>query len=143
MFPLNFKKKRAEYFLDCLANGKPISHDPEQPGWTINEMVQLAGACFFVMMTHGPILQVEYAKMQGKKYAQPANKEHAEAVDESVFNDLHAGIEFAGHLSQLVCDAEYDQTWEDFVQCAVTQSCATEIKKSMQPFTGLKEQDGK
>jgi hypothetical protein len=30
--------------LDYLLNGRPMLLDPEQPGWTIDEMLQLAGA---------------------------------------------------------------------------------------------------
>jgi len=47
MFPITFKKERATYLLDYLLNGQPMLHDPEQPGWTVDEMLPLAGACFF------------------------------------------------------------------------------------------------
>ena len=54
MYPATFRKERATYFLDYLLNGRPMLHDFEQPGWTVDEMLQLAGACFFAVAVHGP-----------------------------------------------------------------------------------------
>ena len=121
MFPLNFNKKRAEYYLRCLVEGKTI--EPEQADWTVNEMVGLAGACFFGLLSKGPLLRKAAADMQGKKLEPSEATEHQEAYDELVFNDLHSAIEFVGHLTMLVHDQEYDNNFEEFVQCCVTQEC--------------------
>jgi len=52
MLPISFNKDTALRFLDCLTNGKPI--EPEQPGWSVDDMLQLAGACFLALAVHGP-----------------------------------------------------------------------------------------
>jgi len=134
MFPLNFNKKRAEYYLRCLDEGKPI--EPEQTAWTVNEMVGLAGACFFGLLSHGPLLRKAAADMQGKKLEPSEATEHQEADDELVFNDLHAVIEFVGHLTMLVHDQEYDNNYEELVRCGVTQE--GQVKKKVVPIEGYK-----
>ena len=67
MFPITFKKDRSLYFLNCLQNGRPMLHDPEPPGWTVDEMLQLAGACFFAVAAHGPIRQAAAEQLQDRE----------------------------------------------------------------------------
>jgi len=134
MFPLNFNKKRAEYYLKCLDEGKTI--EPEQANWTVNEMVGLAGACFFGLLSHGPLLRKAAADMQGKKLEPPVATEHQEADDELVFNDLHSAIEFVSYLTRLVRDREYDNNFEEFVRCCVTQE--GQVTKNVVPIEGCK-----
>lgn len=135
MFPVNFRKERAEYYLRCLDEGKAI--EPEQAdGWTVDEMVGLAGACFFALLSHGPLLRKAAAKMLGKKLEPSETAEHKEADDQLVFNDLHDTIEFAGHLTMLVHDQEYDHNFEELVRCGVTQE--GEVKKTVVPIEGCK-----
>lgn len=119
MYPVNFKKERAEYFVDCLDKGLAISPDPDQGGWTKNEMVQLAGACFFVLMSQGPISDV-MAELSGFGRPEKKHPEHVEAEEELLLNDIHAAIEFAANLSMLAHDGGYDDAYEPFVQCGVT-----------------------
>jgi hypothetical protein len=138
MFPVNFKKERAEYFLQCLDSGDPISHDPDERGWTLNEMAQLAGACFFALLTHGPVLKKAAAEMKGEDYEPPDDAEHREAVDELIFNDVHAGIEFIASLTQFVQDGRYDDNYEEFVQCGASQVVEGEIHKQIGPVQGFK-----
>jgi len=138
MFPVNFKKERAEYFLSCLNTGELMEHDPEQPGWTVNEMLQLAGACFFAMLSHGPLLKVAMAEMRGTKYEPPDDHEHREALDEGLFNDVHAAVEFAAHMTQMVCDDEFDEAYEPFVRCGATQIVRGKIEKRLMPVEGFK-----
>ena len=45
MFPINFVKDRALRYMQALNKGEKIIAEGE--GWTVNEMVQLSGACFF------------------------------------------------------------------------------------------------
>ena len=133
MFPLTFKRERAERFLACLARSKAI--DAPQEGWTVNEMATLAGACFFAISTHGPILRKALAKRQGRDPGAPEHREHKEADGQLVYNDIHAAIEFAGHLTMLLHDGEYAQAFDDSVQCGVTMETAD---MTVQPLQGFK-----
>ena len=120
--------------MRCLAEGKTIK--PEQANWTVNEMVGLAGACFFCLLSHGPLLRKVAADMQGKKLEPSETTEHQEADDELVFNDLHSAIEFVSHLTMLVRDQEYDNNFEELVQCCVTQE--GQVTKRIVPIGGYK-----
>ncbi len=108
MYPITFKKERAAHFLDSLLTGRPMLHDPEQPGWTIDEMLQLAGACFFVVAAHGPIRRTP-TQLQDWQSKHP---EHKEAEIETLMHDLHGAMEFIAELTQLVYDGGYDERYE-------------------------------
>src|SRR5262245_38083433 len=97
---IKFDKARAEQVLDCLAHGKPIPPGSAR-GWTAHDMVALAGTCFLAAMSQGPALY------QHTDWSKVPN-EHREAVEETLFDDLHAAIEFYGQLSILVREKEYD-----------------------------------
>ncbi len=114
MFPLNFRKSTAEKFLECLAEGKPLGvvH-------TIDEMIGLAGACFFAIQSHGPLLRKVAAEAQGLPPPADQAAEHKEADDEMIRTDTLAAIEFAGYLTMLVKDGEYDDRCEETVGCLV------------------------
>ena len=135
MFPVNFNKERAEYYLRCLDEGRAI--EPEQAeGWSVDEMIGLAGACFFGLLSHGPLLRKAAADIQGKKLEPSETAEHKEADDQLVFNDLHGAIEFVGHLTMLVHDQEYDNNFEELVRYGVTQE--GQVKKTVVPIEGYK-----
>lgn len=104
---INFRKERAEQFLDCIEKGKPIENVR-----TVDDMLALAGACFFVAMSHGPIAksEIDWAKVP---------KEHREARDVQLFAEIHAAIEFYGQLTMLVKDDEYDAAFEPQVRAAM------------------------
>jgi hypothetical protein len=133
MFPLNSRKDRAVQFVQCLAEGTSIGRVQ-----TVDEMVALAGACFFALMSHGPILRRMAAQMQNQALPESQASEHAEADEEMVFNDLHAAIEFSAHLTMLVHDGGYDQQCEPVVQCLVTQD---DGQKRVLPVSGFKQGD--
>ena len=133
MFPLSFKREKAEYFLNCLAKSRAI--DPPQKGWTVDEMAVLAGACFFAISTHGPILRRALAKKQGRDPGVPEHREHKEADGQLVYNDIHAAIEFAGHLIMLLHDGGYEQAFDDSIQCGVTMETA---EMRVHPLQGFK-----
>jgi len=136
MFPVNFRKERAKYYLECLKNGKSIS--PEQPTeWTVTEMVGLAGACFFAISSHGPLLRTALAKRQGKASESSQTAEHREADGELILNDIHAAIEFIGQLTMLISDQKYDEAFENFVQVGVSQD--GQLERTVIPLTGCKE----
>lgn len=131
MFPITFEKKRAERFTQCLAEGNPIGAVR-----TVDEILALAGACFFFLFSHGPIFRRAAAEMQGQITETPKHPEHAEADDELVFNDIHAAIEFAGHLAMLIHDGEYDESYEQLIRCLVTET--SEVEKQLVPLSGFK-----
>ena len=134
MFAINFDKSRAEHFLKCLDSGPPIG-----TVHTIDEMLGLAGACFFALTSHGPILRREIAKMQGKEYAPPEHPEHLEADSEIVYKDVHTAIEFVAELTRDVRDGGYDERCEPTVKCFVQE---VDGKKQMSPIAGFKEYPG-
>jgi hypothetical protein len=134
MYPVNFRKERAEYLLDCLATGKPIA--PSQAGeWTIDDMMALAGACHFGAMSHGPIL----ATVMGIDTTK-LPKEYQEAHEETLFADLRAAIEFYGHLTMLVEDGQYDSEFEPCMVAAVRQT--GDVQSSVTVVQGHKSQRG-
>ena len=136
MFPVNFNKKKSEYYLDCIATGKNI--EPQDPaGWTVNEMASLGGAFFFGILSHGPLLQRAAAEMQSKIIETEEHPEHKEATDEMICNDIHAAFEFIGQLTMLIKDEVYDEAYEEYIQCGVTQSGDT--SKQLTPMIGFKE----
>lgn len=137
MFPVNFTKERAKYYLRCLDEGTTIEAE-QANGWTVDEMVGLAGACFFGLLSHGPLLRKAAADMQGRKLEPSETTEHQEADDELVINDIHAAIEFVGHLTTLVQDNEYDNSFEEIVRCGVTQE--GEVSRKVVPIQGYKSE---
>jgi hypothetical protein len=125
---VKFNKLRAQYLLKCLAAGNPIR--PEQEGWTGNDMLALAGACFFGAMSGGP------ASFWCREIPAHLAPEYREAEEATFFNDLHAAVEFYSHLTMLVQDGDYDNGYEADVKVLVTQHGA--VQKKVQPVTGVK-----
>ena len=139
MFPVNFKKARAEYFLDCLENGKAMTYDSEQGGWTISEMIGLAGACYFVIATHGPLWRKTILEAEGKILELSDVPEHAEADNELVLNDIRAALEWVAQLTQLVYDGGYDEPFEDSIKCGVSQDIQRDVERTVIPIQGFKQ----
>jgi hypothetical protein len=125
---IKFNKARAQYLLQCLAVGKPIQ--PQQAGWTGNDMLALAGACFFGAMSQGP------ASFWCREIPANLAPEYREAQEATFFNDLHAAVEFYGHLAMLVQDGAYDEGYEENVKALVTQE--GEVAKKVGPISGVK-----
>ena len=135
MFPVNFNKQKSQYYLDCIATGKNI--EPQDPaGWTVNEMASFGGACFCAILSHGPISKA-MAEMKGETLQEPEHPEHREADEELLFNDIHAAFEFIAQLTMLIKDEVYDETFEEHVQCGVSQEVNV-ISKQVAPITGFK-----
>jgi hypothetical protein len=125
---VKFNKARAQYLLKCLAAGNPIR--PEQQGWTGNDMLALAGACFFGAMSQGP------ASFWCREIPADLPPEYREAEEATFFDDLHAAVEFYGHLTMLVQDEAYDEGYDSTVKALVTQD--GDVHKTMHPVSGLK-----
>ncbi len=130
-FQLISKKQRAAHFTECLSEGKPIGSVR-----TVDEMLGSLAPVFFALLTHGPILRRKAVQMQNKSIDDSQPTEHAEADDELVFDDIHAAIEFVAHLTMLVHDGQYDETFEDSVQCLATQDGKS---KKVIPLVGFKQ----
>jgi len=111
MIGVNFDKATAGYFIDCLAEGRSIEHGP----WTIDDMVMLAGACFFAVRSHGP-WRDRIAKLVGGELPRDLHPELEEAVDETLTTDLHGAIEFCAELTMRIVDGEYDDLYKDHLQ---------------------------
>jgi len=141
MYPVTFKKNRAEYFLRCLKEGKRISHDPKESEWTRSEMLQLAGACFCWLLGGWLPPDEEDAGLLGRQPLERESLERLEAQDATCVLDLYAAIGFVGELNALIWDeeGEYDERCEDLIQCLVGQSCEVEIDKTMKPLRGFKK----
>ena len=135
MLPITFDKETALRYLDCLINGKRIEPDGEQPGWSVDDILQLAGACFFVVAVHGH----ERRRSMSKDRTGPQHAEYREAETESVMHDLHAAVEFAAQLTQLAYDGEYDDQYEPHIRCGV-QALNTRVETSVVPVEGFKGQ---
>ena len=111
--PFKFDKARATEFLDCLANGKTIPAVDNQ--WTKNDMLQLAGACYCVVFSQGPMMLP--GKNQGDVGRRPS--EYREAVQETLTADILGSIEFQGNLSFMVLDDEYDKAHPPVLKGAI------------------------
>jgi len=124
---VQFNKARAQYLLQCLAAGTPIQ--PANEGWTGNDMLALAGACFFGALSQGP------ASFWCRDIPENLHPEYQEAEEGVFFNDLHAAVEFYGHLTRLVKDGDYDYGHDPEVKALVTQE--GDVQKSVQPISGI------
>lgn len=125
---VKFNKARAQYLLQCLASGSPIQ--PEQEGWNGNDMLALAGACYFGALSQGP------ASFWPHDIPANLHPEYREAEEATFFNDLHAAVEFYGQLTMLVQDEVYDNGYDSTVKALVTQE--GDVHKSVQPISGIK-----
>jgi len=147
MMLVRFKKERAEYFLRCLNNGQPMTRDCPEPGWTIEEMMQLAGACFYAICCHGP--EMKFAGMEPqdgvdedellKRCEPPADPEHREAWARSLLNDFHAAVEVVGKLTSLVHQGEYDKDYEASMMFRAGQIVDGQINTEVVPLEGFKQ----
>jgi hypothetical protein len=130
--PVLFDRSKTERFLDCLANGKPI-RPPSGSGWTVHDVLALAGACRFVASTHEPSI---YLTPPLQPTLPGSDPEHAGAVEESFGADLDATIGWYSHVSRMVQDGEYDQRFEPRHQALV--SAPEVVKRRVRIVSGKK-----
>jgi hypothetical protein len=130
--PVLFDKSKTERFLDYLASGKPIG-PPGGSGWTVHDVLALAGACRFVASTHEPSLYLSPAVQPALPEGHP---EHAGPVEESFGADLDATIAWYSHASRMVHDGEYDRRFEPRHQALV--SAPEVVKRRVQIVSGKK-----
>ena len=130
MIGINFDKATAEHFVSCLADGGPIAHSGP---WTADDMLTLAGACFFGVMSQGPFLQ-KVAQMMGKEVPEQ-HPEHAEASEEQFLADIHGAVEFLAELTMRVRDGEFDERYTSPVRALLDGA-----SHSIQPIEGFRQQ---
>jgi len=99
---INFDKAKSERLLQALGKGKPISGIE-----SVDDILALAGACFFMAMSLGPELQkaVDWSKVADE---QQPNEE----TEDNFVPEIHAAIEYYAQLSLLVADGEYDDHFD-------------------------------
>jgi len=121
---IEFDKAKAQRFLDALEKGKPI-HGAE----SVQEMLMLAGACFFTAMGQGPELQkaVDWSKLNRKR-----NEDQ-----DTFIADLHAAIEYYAQLTMLLAAGEYDQSFESRHYAIVLVEHG---KKTVVPVSGMHDE---
>lgn len=114
---IHFGRERATELVSALVEGRDIPAPPH--GWNTLELINAAGACFFVALTHGP-----------KRLTESGGYEpDTDATDQDWFDDLHAAIEFVSELAMKVTDGEYDSQWGSTVSAIVNgRGGARELK---------------
>jgi hypothetical protein len=123
---INFSSERAELMLDALANGKPIL--PGNAGWSVNDMLALAGACHFAAMSHGPVM------MDGRKFGDMTG-ERREAASETFEADLSAAVQFYSQMTMNVKDGQYNDNFEPTLTGVIF---ADEEGLHFNPFSGVR-----
>ena len=130
---VKFNKQKAQYYLECLKNGRAIA--PGDGNWTGNEMLAVAGACFFGAMSQGT------QSFWLKELPDTMHAEHREAAEEKFDHDLHAAVAFYGQLTKLVEYESFDEQFAPEVMALVSQQGDTEL--SVFPVKGVKGQPDK
>lgn len=112
MLTFGFDKSRAEYFIECLENGKRIDPrtDTGPTGkWTRHDLLQLAGACMFMYLQgqrSGLMNAIASGAWDG------THGEYKEAISQTAIQD----VEDAARLcSELTADMElgtYDKQYK-------------------------------
>lgn len=130
---VKFNKQKAQYYLECLKNGRAIA--PSDGGWTGNEMLAVAGACFYGAWSQGA------QSFWLRELPDEMHAEHREAAEEKFDHDLHAAVALYCHLTMLVKDESFDEQFAPEVMALVSQQGDT--KKSVLPLKGVKGQPDK
>jgi hypothetical protein len=123
---INFDKAKAEQYLEGLTNGKPIS-DVQ----SVDDILALAGACFFMAMSQGPALH------QGVDWSRLTAGEPTEQSEDTFIQDIHAAIEYYAQLVLLVAGGEYDDNFEARHRAIVMLENG---KKTVVPIEGMHEE---
>jgi hypothetical protein len=118
MYAIDFRKERQQEILSAIENGTPIPA-PRESGWNRYEMLQVAGAMYAAIWSHGPVSAAE-AKLgdlaKYKHYIDTLTAEHPDATEEALTRDVHNAIELCGTLTFMIMKNEYDQYNEPHVQ---------------------------
>jgi hypothetical protein len=132
--PTTFRKSRAQYLINCFENGLAINHDPEQPDWTRDEIIQLAGAVFAVLYNMNPLEPCN-------RHSEERPRELVEADNVTLCNEIFGAIEFAGFLTSFVRLGEYDECYDDVVKFVSTWEYEGIIKRYNMPLSGWRRRE--
>jgi hypothetical protein len=132
MIAFAFEKATALSFAKSLAEGLPLQH--EGP-WSSNDMLTLAGACFFGVFSQGPTID-KIAKQLGQE-APERNPEQAGASQHEFIADIHGAIGFISELVMRVYDGDYDEDYEPTVHAIVNGA-----EHTVAPMKGFKDHPG-
>ena len=140
MLHIGFDKKRALAMLEGLRNGKPLL-PAESDGWTIQEMIELSGACLYCVTEHFDLVKASMAMSAGRTYRTPQLQEHIEA--EAM--DVRKNSELAAHVvMELLAHAifgGYDDRCEDNIELVI--DCFQEDpREQVQVVAGMKDPAG-
>lgn len=124
---VKFNKDRAQNLLKSFHTGTPIN--PPTDGWTGNDLLALAGACYFAAMSHGP------ESFWCRDISASLRPEYREAEEFAFFDSLHAAIEYYGQLTGLVQDGQYDEGFDPDVRAMVRKEGDSEI--IVRPISGF------
>lgn len=97
---INFDKAKAERLVEALNNKKPLDTPRD-----VDDILALAGACFFMAMSQAPALHkaVDWSRV---------GHDESDENQDTFFADLHAAIEYYGQLTMLVAAGEYDDSFD-------------------------------
>jgi hypothetical protein len=114
MVPVLFDKSRAEDFIDCIMEGKPIppreiSEDFPEP-WSRMDLMALAGACLAFAHTGGP----------WDDPAEGQNWDNRRAALDTFLAELLGAARFYMTLTLGVTTGNYDRTYEPRVMAGIT-----------------------
>jgi hypothetical protein len=116
MHPVDFRKGRMEHFLNSIKNGTPLEKVNEA-----RDLLLLAGACLFVVLSHGPVEHLplrEDLKRKGmdeeaiRRILKKIPIEHREATSDRFIGDLLAAVNYCAHMAMAVMDGDYDDQFE-------------------------------
>jgi hypothetical protein len=122
---INFDKAKAERFLEGLTQGKSLSGVQ-----TVDDILALAGACFFIAMSQGPALQ------QAVDWSKIGNVDHSDQAEDTFIQDIHNAIEYYAQLTLLVADGEYDENFDAQHRAIVMLDKGN---KTVIPLEGMKQ----
>lgn len=97
MIAVALDKAKAECFLDCIENGKPIPPQDVGAGWTVDDLLMLAGAIRFTVLSRGQS------------------------------PDIRAVVEWFSELAGQIKDGKYDAEFEPHLEALVTSEGATKV----------------
>ena len=99
MMRVNFDKAEAQRFLEAIRSNAPLV--PDGPwGWSVDDMVRLAGVLLYSIATHTPQILAEASKMP-EEFRDDPRGEHLQ-------RDITAAVEFNAYLAGLVANDEFD-----------------------------------
>lgn len=99
MMRVNFDKAEAERFLEALRSNAPLTPDGAW-GWSVDDMVRLAGVLLYKIATHTPQI-LEDARKMPQEFCDDPRGEHLQ-------RDITAAVEFNAYLAGLVANDEFD-----------------------------------